>query len=152
MTKPKVMAGGAFLYEGPPPSEELEQEWLFYWATVAKIQYPELRSMYHIPNGGLRSKAEAARFKRAGVKAGTPDIHLPAARTGADGKEYHSLYIELKRLKDGRVTQEQRDRIKLLRAQGNACEVCKGWQAARDVIVDYLCGNYAPIWIDPKEG
>lgn len=29
---------------------------------------------FHCPNGGMRNKAEAAMFKRMGVKAGVPDI------------------------------------------------------------------------------
>lgn len=52
---------------------------------------PELQYMYHVPNGGKRDKATAAVLKRQGVKAGVPDIMLPAARAG-----YHGLYIELK--------------------------------------------------------
>ncbi len=44
-----------------------------------------------MPNGGKRDKATAAVLKRQGVKAGVPDIMLPAARAG-----YHGLYIELK--------------------------------------------------------
>ena len=29
---------------------------------------------FHVPNGGARNKAEAAKFKRMGVKAGIPDV------------------------------------------------------------------------------
>lgn len=73
------------------PTEEEEQAILFRWAELSRATMPELEMLYHIPNGGLRSKTEAARFKAAGVKAGVPDICLPVARG-----EYHGLYIELK--------------------------------------------------------
>lgn len=76
----------------PCPTEDEEQIALMQWASVMSGRYPELHLMYHIPNGGARSKPEAARFKAMGVKKGVPDIHLPVARG-----QHHSLYIELKR-------------------------------------------------------
>lgn len=84
------------------PTEETEQITLFNWARTQQHKYPELRLMYHIPNGGQRSKSEAARFKAAGVRAGVPDIFLPCPRS-----RYHGLYIELKRVKGGRVSGDQ---------------------------------------------
>lgn len=118
------------------PYEEKEQQNLFYWAALQCGKYPVLRKMYHIPNGGKRGKAEAARFKTGGVKKGVPDIHLPVARGG-----YHSLYIELKRIKGGRLEPEQRTWIADLQEEGNCVEVCKGWDAAVIVIIDYLEGK-----------
>lgn len=71
--------------------EAREQEALFRWADFAAGTMPELKLLYHIPNGGSRNKAEAANLKRQGVKAGVPDLFLPVPRGG-----YHGLYIELK--------------------------------------------------------
>lgn len=118
------------------PYEEKEQQNLFYWAALQSGKYPVLRKMYHIPNGGKRGKAEAARFKAGGVKKGVPDIHLPVARGG-----YHSLYIELKRRKGGTLEPAQREWIKDLQEEGNCVVVCKGWDDAAEVIVDYLEGR-----------
>lgn len=115
------------------PTEDVEQTQLFAWANFARGKYPELTLMYHIPNGGKRSKAEAVRFKAQGVKAGVPDICLPVPR----GK-YHGLYIELKRVKGGRVSAAQEEYIDALRKQGYRVEVCFGMEQARDVIVEYL--------------
>ena len=115
------------------PTEDIEQTQLFTWAQYASGKYPELALMYHIPNGGKRSKAEAARFKAQGVKAGVPDVCLPVAR----GK-YHGLYIELKRVKGGRVSAAQEEYIEALRKQGYKVTVCFGMEQARDVIVEYL--------------
>ena len=122
-------ANGVRLY----PTEEEEQTVVMHWATMAAGRWPELRLLFHIPNGGKRSKAEAVRFKAQGVKAGVPDICLPVPR----GK-YHGLYIELKRVKGGRVSDAQEQYISALRKQGYRVEVCFGMEQARDVIVEYL--------------
>lgn len=117
------------------PTESVEQQCLFRWIAYQRALRPELDLLYHIPNGGKRGKAEAARFKTEGVKPGIPDLHLPVARHG-----HHSLYIEIKRRDGGRVSQAQRERITLLEAQGNRVEVCRGWEEAAEVLVDYLEG------------
>ena len=121
----------------PAPLEGEEQAMLFSWAQMFAYRYPELKLMFHIPNGGKRSKVEAARFKKEGVKSGVPDIFLPVAR----GK-YHGLFIELKRLEKGRVSSAQSDWIPALREQRYAAEVCKGWVAASALIEKYLKGEY----------
>lgn len=87
------------------PNESVEQQCLFRWAEFASGKYPELRLMYHIPNGGARSKATAGRLKAEGVKAGVPDICLPVSRDG-----YHGLYIELKRERGGKISQARQNR------------------------------------------
>lgn len=120
------------------PTEESEQTALFSWAAYEAGRWPELRLMLHIPNGGYRSKAEAGRFRAAGVKGGVPDILLPVARGG-----FHGLWIELKRKEGGRVSAGQRGWICELRAQGYRAEVCCGWDAARQVILEYLDGRQA---------
>ena len=114
-------------------TESQEQQLLFEWAALSSGRWPELALMYHIPNGGSRSKAEAGRFRAEGVKAGVPDICLPAARGG-----YHGLYIELKRVKGGRVSPAQQGWIAALRDQGYYACVCKGWDDAAHVIKKYL--------------
>lgn len=92
--------------------------------------------MYHIPNGGSRNKAEAARLKAQGVRAGVPDICLPAAR-GC----YHGLYIELKRRNGGRVSEAQRGWIEYLENAGYCARVCHGWDEARETIEKYLAAG-----------
>ena len=114
-------------------TESQEQQLLFEWAALSAGKWPELALMYHIPNGGSRSKSEAGRFRVEGVKAGVPDICLPAARGG-----YHGLYIELKRVKGGRVSPAQQGWIAALRDQGYCACVCKGWDDAAHVIKKYL--------------
>ena len=88
--------------------------------------------IYHIPNGGVRSKSEAARLKSQGVKPGVPDLCIPVAR----GK-YHSLYIELKD-DGGKPTKQQIEWIYRLREEGMCAWVCVGVDNALELIRRYL--------------
>jgi hypothetical protein len=81
----------------------MEQTALFSWATWQEQLYPDLKWMYHVPNGGHRNKATAARLKAAGVKAGVPDVVLPAPKG-----IYHGLYIEGCRISNSSVLQLRR--------------------------------------------
>lgn len=124
-------------YKLPCPTEATEQTWLFHWAIdMQYLKWPELELMHHIPNGGSRNRVEAARLKAQGVKAGIPDIFLPVSRNG-----WHGLYIEMKRQHGGILSEEQKDKIPKLRAQGYCVEVCKGFQQAADVIEAYMEGR-----------
>ena len=141
-------------YTLPPPTEDVEQICLFRWASAQQGKYPELALMYHVPNGGKRSKSEAARFRAMGVKAGVPDIFLPVGIQKLDlvdrgqytiiRTKYNGLYIELKRQRGGTVSAAQKQWIAALRDAGYAVEVCKGWESAAAVITDYLEGRYRP--------
>ena len=118
------------------PTESAEQQWLFKWAAYESGAHPELELMYHIPNEGQRSRATGGRLRAEGLKKGVPDICLPVARMG-----FHGLYIELKRIKNGRATEEQRAWLKKLTAEGYLACICHGGQAAAEVITDYLNGK-----------
>ena len=113
-------------------SEEQEQRALIRWAELSQSRYPELALLFHPPNGGLRSKAVAAKLKAQGVKAGVLDLVLPVARG-----PYHGLFIEMKVGKN-KPTDMQVWWIKRLRHEGYAVEVCYGWEAAKDVLENYL--------------
>lgn len=115
------------------PREGEEQARLFSWAQMAGGRYPELRLLFHIPNGGGRSKSEAGRFKMEGVKAGVPDLCMPVPRGG-----YSGLFIELKRRAGGRVSPEQKAWLEELRGQGYRAEIARGWEEASEILKDYL--------------
>lgn len=118
------------------PTEDSEQAALFDWANYASGRHPELALLYAVPNGGKRHIKTAITLRRTGVKPGVPDIHLPVARGG-----YHSLYIEMKRRKGGTVSPEQKEWHKALTEQGHRCQVCKGWDEARQVLEEYLASG-----------
>lgn len=115
------------------PTESEEQIALFQWAALQHGRYPELAMLHHIPNGGKRSMSEAVRFRAEGVKAGVPDLCLPVPRKGC-----HGLYIELKRRKGSRTSDEQLSWLQQLSRQGYQVAVCYGWEEAKGVIEGYL--------------
>jgi hypothetical protein len=75
-----------------PNTEHAHQAALFCWSNTVQDQWPELKWMYAIPNGGERGAATAGRLKAEGVKSGVSDICLPIPRKG-----YHGFYIEMKK-------------------------------------------------------
>lgn len=113
-------------------NESIEQICLFRWAAYSSGAMPELKLLYHVPNGGKRDIATAKKLKAEGVKAGVPDICLPVAR----GK-YHGLYIELKVGKN-KTTENQDMWLEALNKNGYYTNVCYGWEEASKVITDYL--------------
>ena len=115
------------------PTEEQEQAAVFQWAELMQGRFPELALLFHIPNGGLRSLTEAVRFKRTGVKAGVPDLFLPVARG-----ENHGLFVEMKRRKGGRVSEEQTAWMEALGKQHYMCVVAHGAEEACCYIQEYL--------------
>ena len=125
--------------------ESGQQEALFEWAGYQLGRMPELEYMHHVPNGGKRDAATATALKRQGVKAGVPDIVLPAVRA-----EYHGLYIELKAGKNT-ATNNQKRWLEFLRQQGYFTAVCYGWKIAAELIETYLLhtaelGEAGQIW------
>lgn len=116
-------------------TEEQEQAAVFEWAAYEQAQYPGLELMFHIPNGGYRDKATAARLKATGVKAGVPDIFLPVPRYG-----YAGLFIEMK-VGTNKPTREQAWYLDNLSRSGYAVEVCNGFQQAVDAITGYMGGR-----------
>lgn len=118
------------------PTEEEEQILIFEWAKIQKGAYPELRLLYHIANEGKRSVQTGSRLKAAGLSSGVPDICLPVARGG-----YNALYIELKRQKGGRLSENQKKWLSELNAAGNLAVRCDGFDEAVRVILRYLKGE-----------
>ena len=120
----------------PPviPLEEIEQEHVFLWASMEERTYPELAMLYAIPNGGKRAIKTAVALKKQGVKRGVPEMCLPVPRGGFNG-----LYIELKRVKGGTVSDEQREWIAALNTQGYKAIICHGAEEAIEQIRGYLC-------------
>lgn len=115
------------------PTEEQEQEAVMEWAMLMEKQYPELALLFHIANGGDRHPAVAAKLKKQGVKPGVPDLFLPVARGG-----FHGLWVEMKRQKGGRLSDEQKAWIDALTAEKYLAVRADGAEAACDVIYKYL--------------
>lgn len=100
-----------------------------------ELRYPEVFELiYHVPNGGHRAKAVAAKLKAQGVKAGIPDLALPMARGG-----YFGLYIEFKATVDPAPVSPSQDAcISRLNSQGYLAIVCRGHFDAMECLRAYL--------------
>lgn len=113
------------------PSEDHEQMLFVQWF---RRTYPGVL-IYAIPNGGARHPAVAMKMKCTGVTKGVPDLHVPA----------WSLWIEMKRQKGGRVSDEQKEQMAYLQSIGHTCLVCAGneiaQQMTRAFVADYN-GDY----------
>jgi VRR-NUC domain len=79
--------------------------------------------IFHVANGGLRSKPEAARLKWMGVLAGVPDLILvlPAGRTA---------FWEVKTPKGG-PSEEQKAFIRRATELGHSCGIVRSIEDAR---------------------
>jgi len=105
------------------PLEHEEQREVVRWFRQC---WPNVRIMA-IPNGGARSKATAGRLKAEGVSAGVPDLFIPA----------WGLWIEMKRIKGGSVSPEQKDWMSYLELNGYKCFVARGAEdAKRQIIIE----------------
>jgi len=98
-----------------------------------RCQYPALaRLLFAIPNGGRRSRIEAAIMQSEGVTPGVPDLMLAYPRNGAPG-----LFVEIKS-ESGTATHYQRDMINLLSHAGYTVAVCRSLDQFIETIKNYL--------------
>lgn len=114
-------------------TELTEQQAVIDWCNIMSRQIPELKTIYHIPNEGKRSRIGGNALCRAGLKAGVPDLCLPVSRNG-----WHALYIEMKKDRKCKCTQEQIEFQKSLANNGNLCCVAYGADDAISYIKNYL--------------
>lgn len=122
--------------------EDAAQAALFQWRAYAVAQYPELKLMFAVPNGGKRSIITASILKRTGVRKGVPDVWLPCQREKIiDGIRCNmsGVVIEMK-APLGYVTPDQKWWLAELNKAGWLAVVCHEWTEARDIIINYLAG------------
>jgi len=118
----------------PVPTEHEEQKNFFEWAQYFLPE--DLRPLlFAIPNGGHRNKIVGAKLKAEGVKKGVPDMFFAWPRLGK-----HGLWIEMKRIKHGYLSKDQREMVAALREAGYQVEVCKGFDAAKTALTEYMLG------------
>lgn len=98
-----------------------------------------LKKMFHVPNGGGRSKREAAELKAIGVKPGVSDLFLPVMANGKGG-----LWLEMKAA-NGVVSPEQKEWLEAMQKGGYEAHVCYGYQEAIAAIENYLGGEWPDV-------
>lgn len=109
------------------PSEQQEQFRAVNWIRKNGI------ICHHSPNGGYRDAREGAKFKRLGTIAGFPDLTLPYARKG-----YHGLYIEVKKVHGGKLSDVQVWWRDFLIGEGYAWHLAKGADECIEIVRDYF--------------
>lgn len=108
-------------------TELQDQIKLCTWMTKQGIKF------YAIPNGGHRHLYEAINLKRSGVQSGVPDLCIPIPSGG-----YHGCYLELKREKGGKLSDNQHYWIEFLRDKNYYVQVAHGFEEAREIVAHYL--------------
>jgi len=116
--------------EVPVPLETAEQTAFVRWFRLA---FPKVL-MFSVPNGShlagtpARRAAQMARLKAEGLVEGVPDLHIPA----------WSLWVEMKRSRDGRLSEAQGRIIADLRALGDTVIIARGWQDALGQVLAFV--------------
>ncbi len=113
-------------------SEDTEQINVIDWALCNTSRYPELKWLYHCPNGGSRNRQEAVKLKRMGVKAGVSDLCIPYPKG-----IYCGLYIEMK-YGNNRKTESQKEFLTDMAAAGHYAVTCYSMEDAIRIITEYL--------------
>jgi len=121
-------------YKPTYPLETYEQQDFVKYArsVLSAYRLPE-HLLFAIPNEGVRNVRNASRMKAEGMTKGVPDLFLAIPMKG-----FHGLFIEMKRVKGSNISQEQKDFISDLKAQGYSCHICKGCEEAIKVFDWYF--------------
>ncbi len=93
---------------------------------------PWAQFLFHIPNESVGGMGWVVRNRQLGMKKGVPDLMLPVPMHG-----YHGLFIEMKTTK-GRLSEEQKRWLLVLRQFGYNAVVCKGWKEALEELERYM--------------
>lgn len=123
-------------------SESQEQVALFNFLRTLEEQYPILKWIHSIPNGGHRAATTARKMKAEGVKAGVLDVFVPVCRLSENLPyfgtiEFPGLYIEMKFGKNT-MTENQTEFANFVANQGYLVKICYTWIEAAQEIFDYL--------------
>lgn len=117
----------------PPRHEESQtQRQCVAWF---RMQYPEhAKLLFAVPNGGARSRVEAAIMKAEGVTAGVSDLILLEPRGG-----YGALCIEMKTKENGSgQTEKQKEWQAATEAAGNKYVVCRSLDTFMAEVTKYM--------------
>ena len=100
-----------------------------------RLQYPKhARLLFAVPNGGGRSRVEAAIMKAEGVTAGVSDLILLEPRGG-----YGALCIEMKTgSKSSRQSESQKGWQEATEAAGNKYVVCRSLDTFMAEVTKYM--------------
>ena len=106
------------------PTELQEQIGFYEWFSR---KFPDILC-FHIPNGGWRDINTAKKLKASGVVKGIPDLFIPSLK----------IFVEMKRVKGGVVSPEQKKMMEYLTRVGYTCMICYGATDASRQILAFL--------------
>jgi hypothetical protein len=107
------------------PSESLEASRLVDWLRMKGLKFS------HVPNESS-SKKQGVKNKRAGTSKGVPDYLVLLPGSGV-------LWLELKRVKGGRVSPEQKEWVEALnKLPGQFAYVAYGFEDAKRLVEKHL--------------
>lgn len=115
--------------------EHTEQKLLVAYIRRAypKILFTSSVAGVHLSGSKLQQMLTWKRLKDAGYRKGTPDLMIFEPRGNC-----HGLFIEMKALKKGVVSDEQKEFQRLANQRGYTHIVCKGFDEAKRVLDIYL--------------
>ena len=113
------------------PTETQEQEGLVTWF---RARFPGVL-IFAIPNGGHRAISTAKRLKAEGVVPGVPDLYVPA----------WNLWVEMKRVKGGTLSPDQKEMIKYLESIGHTVIVGYGATDASRKVLEWCASRHQII-------
>ncbi|UPT53260.1 nuclease [Synechococcus phage Yong-L1-251] len=130
----------------PVDWEGQEQAVLIRWLYGEKMRGTEVGQLfdaiYHVPNGGQRSKKTASDLKRQGVRAGVSDLPVRQARGG-----WFGLYLEFKATppRDAALAPSQFDWLEGSEYQGYCAVLARGLDEAKAVLREYASWPHTQI-------
>lgn len=141
--KPKRVKKRAFDPTSDNPLEHVEQATIIKLKLLYQRQIPALKNLFAIPNQGA---ARLKNLQTEGVLKGVSDLFLAwpierlvqASPRFEELKMIHGLFIELKRVKRGKLSAEQIEFGARMQAAGYAFEVAYGAEDAWMKILKYL--------------
>lgn len=130
----------------PIPLEYEECCGLWKWAQLQRWQrMPISDLLIMIPNGAYLGADRGAaavtlqKMKQAGFRPGVFDYLLPVPMISYEpARIVPGLWLEMKRVERGQVSQAQKDFRKIMRIFNWECVVAEGWFQASRVIEEYL--------------
>jgi hypothetical protein len=123
----------------PVDWEGNEQAVLIRWLLGEKMRGQPVGELYdaiyHVPNGGQRSKSTGAAMKRQGVKSGVSDLVVMDARGG-----WFGLYMEFKASPPhtAALADSQHDWLALAEGRGYCAVLAVGLEEAKAVLRRYV--------------
>jgi len=111
-------------------TEQQEQEQFIRWLELNKIAYFSSPASFFTGKRDGRFYGMLKKLKLAGFSSGFPDVQVFLM-----GK---TIYIEMKRLKGGKLSDEQRAWHKKLSHLANDVYVCKGFDEAKICVEQFL--------------